>query len=221
MAEPESNPPLSRRERLKREREERILNAAATVFSEKGFHQATIREIADLADVADGTIYNYFADKFDLLIGLLSRLAEVDRLQEELTQAQQKGAQAFFEAAFRQRLNRIMQAEKILQALLPEVLVNRELRQRFYQQYVSRLTSLLEQYLRQRIEQGHIRPVHVPLTVRIIQSMLIGLLFVRILGDEPLGSQWEKVPQVLTALLFDGLNPREEKDDRPGPVADA
>lgn len=220
MIKPETSP-LSRRERLKREREERILTAAAAVFAQKGFHQATIREIADRADVADGTIYNYFADKFDLLIGLLSRLAEVDRLQEELVQAQQREAQAFFEVAFRQRLGRIVQAEKILQALLPEVLVNRELRQRFYQQYVSRLTILLEQYLRQRIEQGHIRPVHVPLTVRIIQSMFVGLLFLRILEDETICSRWENVPQVLATLLFDGLNPREGKDDHPSPVADA
>ena len=58
---------LSRRDRQKREREARILDAAAAVFAQKGFHQATIRDIAELADVADGTIYNYFDNKLDLL----------------------------------------------------------------------------------------------------------------------------------------------------------
>ena len=68
MSDVAGNQPMSRRERLKQEREARILEAAAAVFARKGFHQATIREIAELADVADGTIYNYYADKRDLLV---------------------------------------------------------------------------------------------------------------------------------------------------------
>ena len=42
------------------------LDAAITVFSEKGFHRATIKEIARVAGIADGTIYTYFASKKEL-----------------------------------------------------------------------------------------------------------------------------------------------------------
>jgi len=45
---------------------------------------------------------------------------------------------------------------------------------------------MLEQYVQARIELGHLRPVDVPLTVRAIQGMFVGLLVLRILGDEPL-----------------------------------
>lgn len=47
---------------------DRILVAAIKVIGDKGFHNAKIKEIATLADVADGTIYNYFKNKEDLLI---------------------------------------------------------------------------------------------------------------------------------------------------------
>jgi len=45
----------------------RILKAAVRVFAERGFHQATISQIAREAGVADGTIYIYFKNKKDIL----------------------------------------------------------------------------------------------------------------------------------------------------------
>jgi len=97
----------------------------------------------------------------------------------------------------------------MLQAILPEVLTNPELREQFYQQYVLRIATMIEQYVQAQIELGNIRPVDVPLTVRAIQSTFVGLLVLRILGDEPLQSRWDDVPEILATLLFDGLKPGE------------
>ncbi len=203
------NQPLSRRDRLKREREARILDAAAAVFAEKGFHQATIRDIAELADVADGTIYNYFDNKLDLLVAIMARIAELDQLPGELMQALQGDVKAFFVAMFREHMGRMQEGQEMLRAVLPEVFVNAELRQQFYQQFVLRISLLLERYLQAQIDLGHIRPVDVPLTVRVVQAMIIGLLFLRILGDEPLQSRWHEVPEVQATLVFDGLRPAD------------
>jgi TetR/AcrR family transcriptional regulator, fatty acid metabolism regulator protein len=48
----------------------RILDAAIKMFAERGFHTATVAEIARAAGVADGTIYLYFKSKEDLLLRL-------------------------------------------------------------------------------------------------------------------------------------------------------
>jgi len=197
---------LSRRERRKREREERILDAAAVVFARKGYHQATIRDIAELADVADGTIYNYFDNKFDLLIGLVARIAELEQLPGELLQALGGDARSFFAMAFRERLKRIEEEERMLQAILPEVIVNPGLRHQFHQQYVLRISVLLEQYLAGQIERGRIRAVNVPLTVRLVQSLFMGMLIMRFLGDETLQESWGDVSEALAVLIFDGLS---------------
>jgi TetR/AcrR family transcriptional regulator, fatty acid metabolism regulator protein len=47
---------------------QRILDAAVSVFAEKGFHAARVSDVADRADVADGTIYLYFRNKEELLM---------------------------------------------------------------------------------------------------------------------------------------------------------
>jgi TetR/AcrR family transcriptional regulator, fatty acid metabolism regulator protein len=48
----------------------RILRSAESVFAEKGYLQATISEIARMASVSEGTIYEYFDNKDDLLFSI-------------------------------------------------------------------------------------------------------------------------------------------------------
>ncbi|RLC57750.1 MAG: hypothetical protein DRI79_07665 [Chloroflexi bacterium] len=199
------------REQLIEARRNQILDATAKVFAEKGFHRATTKEIARAAGVSEGTIYNYFASKADLVVGIMTRLAELDALGEELAGALQSEPREFFIAAFRHRVNRIRQGQEMLQAILPEVLTSPELRESFYRQYVLRIAEMLEQYVRTRVELGDIRPVNVPLTVRALQSIFVGLFVMRILGDEAVLSGWDDVPEVLATLIFDGLCPRPEE----------
>ena len=63
--------PKGLRERKRKEREERILQAAEKLFGTRGFDEATIAAIAEAADVGIGTVYNYYASKEILLIAAL------------------------------------------------------------------------------------------------------------------------------------------------------
>lgn len=198
------------REQLIKARRDQILDAAAAVFAEKGFHRATTKEIARAAGVSEGTIYNYFDSKADLLIGIMTRLAELENLDQELTDALQSDARDFLVTIFRERMGLVQQKVETIQAVMPEILVNPVLRERFHQQFVQPTTTLFEQYIRARIELGHIRPLNVPLAVRVVQSMFVGLLILRIiLGDELLQSEWDELPEVLATIIFDGLSPRD------------
>ncbi len=54
---------VSRRERKKEETKERIVKAAMRLFKHRGFEATTVDEIAEQADVAKGTFFNYFPHK--------------------------------------------------------------------------------------------------------------------------------------------------------------
>lgn len=70
----------------------KILWSAERVFAEKGYHQATITDIARLANVAEGTVYEYFKNKEDLLFSIpehrfknhVNRLNEVFEIRTPL-----------------------------------------------------------------------------------------------------------------------------------------
>jgi AcrR family transcriptional regulator len=200
---------LTRRERRAAARKAQILAAAATVFAEKGFHRAKTKEIAEAADVSEGTLYNYFDSKEDILFGIMARLAEVETLPEEFMEALKSDVRDFFVAMFRYRLGRIDQIQETIQALLPEVIVNDDLRERFYQQFVLRVTKLVEQYVQARIEMGHIRPINAALAARAVQAAFIGLLLLRIYGDKVVLNGWQDIPETMATIIFDGLSPKE------------
>jgi len=59
---------------LVRERRETLINAAIKVFVEKGFHNATVRDIGRAANMTQGTIYNYVRSKDDILYMVCDRI---------------------------------------------------------------------------------------------------------------------------------------------------
>jgi TetR/AcrR family fatty acid metabolism transcriptional regulator len=55
---------------------EKILAAAAQLFTTHRFHEARMEDIAALAEVGKGTLYRYFHDKEELYVALLNRAGE-------------------------------------------------------------------------------------------------------------------------------------------------
>jgi AcrR family transcriptional regulator len=70
MREPRPAPAVSRRERKKREARRRIYEAALALFVEQGYDATTVDQIAERADVAKGTVFNYFPRKTSFLAAL-------------------------------------------------------------------------------------------------------------------------------------------------------
>src|SRR3954466_6717252 len=94
------------------EKRGRILEAAVKVFAERGFHTATVAEIARAAGVADGTIYLYFKSKDDLLLRLFD-----EKMTELVAQARAEVAQQRTAA---DRLRRFIQLHLALVERDPE-----------------------------------------------------------------------------------------------------
>ena len=77
---------LTRRERQRESTRQRILDAALSLFRERGYADTSVDQIAERADVARRTLFNHFARKQDLLAawaserrGRLSALLLEDR----------------------------------------------------------------------------------------------------------------------------------------------
>jgi AcrR family transcriptional regulator len=60
------------RERQKAHRHDRIIHAATKLFREQGYEAVKMEAIAEAAEVAIGTIYNYYRNKGDLLVAIVS-----------------------------------------------------------------------------------------------------------------------------------------------------
>jgi TetR/AcrR family transcriptional regulator len=67
---------LTRRERDKARQHQEMLAAALDLFSEKGYHNVSMNEIAQKSEFAIGTLYKFFKNKEDLYKTLMFELAE-------------------------------------------------------------------------------------------------------------------------------------------------
>jgi TetR/AcrR family transcriptional regulator len=76
---------LPRRERQKMLQRQEMLAAALELFSEKGYRNVSMQEIAEKAEFSIGTLYKFFNNKEDLYKGLL--LEQFHRFHQALTRA--------------------------------------------------------------------------------------------------------------------------------------
>ena len=187
-------------------RRAQILDAAAHVFAERGFHRTTIRDVAKAAGVADGTIYNYFENKTALLLGILDRLNDAERRAIESAQAQATDVRSFTRHYFQNHLRVFADANQdLLRVVLSEVLVNADLRERYIQQIVAPTFVVLLQQLAPLAEQSSLRGENLQLTIQLMSSMLLGVLMARMFDEQSAQSTWEQLPNVLSDLFCEGL----------------
>lgn len=63
---------------------EQLLKAAAEVFAEQGYENASLRSIASRAGVTSATIYRHFESKADLLLGVVDEAIHAVPISERL-----------------------------------------------------------------------------------------------------------------------------------------
>lgn len=72
-----ASPPAGRREQRRLAQQDlgraQLLDAAEEVFGRKGFHDTTLREIAELAEFSVGSVYSFFQSKEDLYLSVFLR----------------------------------------------------------------------------------------------------------------------------------------------------
>lgn len=65
-----------RRQRHQLLSREQLLDAAEEVFGRKGYHETTLKEVAELAEFSVGSVYSFFANKDDLFRQIFVRRGE-------------------------------------------------------------------------------------------------------------------------------------------------
>src|SRR5215207_2114686 len=73
MSGSRTRPTRLNRQEAKRETQDRLLAAAHELFLERGFHAASVAEIAERAGYTTGAIYSNFGGKEDLFLAVYDR----------------------------------------------------------------------------------------------------------------------------------------------------
>lgn len=182
-----------------------IIDAAIEVISEQGFQRTTIKQIASKAGIADGTIYNYFKNKDDILLGIVARLSEEETQDINMAEAAELDFAAFLEMFVNLRMDEINGRYQTLKVVLPEMMTNPELGSRAYEQIYGPLFVVIEHYFQQLIADGQIDGSDPALAARLFASPFMGLIMLRMLGDTHVAENWDAYTDVIGKFLRKAL----------------
>ena len=200
--------PKTRRERRIVARQTQILEAAAAVFSQKGYERATTREIAAAADVSEGTLYNYFENKHDLLIGVAREFA--DEVTQKIEAIQAENIEDMMTQLLTDRF-RSGRERRLFMLFLYEGRLNPDVYRYYVQEALYRIIDATEQRFRSLIAAGAMRPVDPAVAAQAISATIMGFAALYEMeqharkknGKEPYAA--DKMGEQVTDLFFNGL----------------
>ena len=203
--------PIGRRERKKAETRQRILSAAARLFTSRGFEATTIDEIAEHADVSRGTFFNYYAEKSALMAELGNGMTET--FLERLAAARGLDAPTVerLAALFAGSASRLMERRDLSRAVLLETVARRSnLDDR--RSHTAMLHEGMELLLQDGVEAGDVRSdLPVSLLAEMVSGAYVEVLVSWLVADDyPLAERLQMAAEVLGAALA----PQAAKADR-------
>jgi len=203
---------LPRRERERLGRRQEMLAAALELFSEKGYHNVSMNEIAEKAEFAIGTLYNFFDNKEHLYKSIMAELGV--RFRQALTKALEEGAdeieklQNYVRAkgsVFKKNVSviRLYFAETRGAGFNTRAGLNTESRKQ-YNRLRHSLAVVFERGIQRKIFKKVAEPYHLAVA---LDSICNDFLFLWL--EEPEGFSYPEDPDVILNILFKGLLIRE------------
>lgn len=140
----------------------RIITAATKVFAKKGFFTARISDIAKEAKVADGTIYLYFNNKYDILISVFEE--EIGKLVLQVKKALEKetNPKKMLEIFAARHLGAMKKNKNLAEVIQIELRqsnkIIKDYRNKAFTEYIDIVSDIIQAGQRDNIFRGDIKP---------------------------------------------------------------
>jgi AcrR family transcriptional regulator len=200
------------------DRPDEILDAALTLFTERGFAATKVDDVAAAAGLSKGAVYLYFPSKEALLEALVHRAVgpvadmAVARLSDRSAHPRATLARAMGAVATAMTDGRVVAVPLLILREAPAVPRIAEI---YRDAILSRVIPALGELVADGIARGLLRPVDPDLAVRTLVGPLIAhMLLARVFGIAPEGGlQLDRLVEMHLSIVFDGLStgPEDEK----------
>ncbi len=203
----------SRRQRRFVRRREEILDVAARVFAEKGYNDTKITEIAEALDIADGTLYNYFDSKRDVLLSIINKVkSETKALEQEIGELETRDDLVVMLA---KTYDVLIAHLPFTRTLLMEAWADDAILQEYVADHLGRIGQRMHGFIVSRVDAGDFRPIDPALATQMVLGMFSApvLPAVRGVTSPPSPEQCRVLAETAVDLLLDGIRVRPEQGD--------
>jgi AcrR family transcriptional regulator len=148
----------------------RILQAALRLFARRGYDSTTTKDLATAANVAEGTVFNHFANKKAILVEVTTS-GWVEILTDLLTELSEMGSYKAVAQVMRRRMLHMHTNADLLRVCFIEAQFHPELRERIQSEVIAKMTDVAEAFFQTAMERGIYRPMN----PRIVAQVFLGM----------------------------------------------
>lgn len=185
------------------DRKAQIMAAAAEVFSELGFERASTRAIAKRAGVAEGTIFNYFPTKRDILVYVLEC-----QLLDTIPQFEDSDdAETVLSSLLESRLQMWKEHSGIMRVMVSEGLFDEQFRDLYRDRIYTPAMMRIGECIERLQKNGSLIDADPKLVSRMMQGVVLAYGLMTPMAREIEDS--EALSRQLTQIMLQGLSPRK------------
>jgi TetR/AcrR family fatty acid metabolism transcriptional regulator len=193
------------------ETRERILDAALSIFSNKGYHDTRMDEIVEASDTSKGSIYFYFPNKERLFLALVDQFADLlERRVVEAVEKEEEGI-ARVRAALQACLETFGRYRRPAKILLVQAVGLGSVFEKKRIEVNDRFAGLIRQYLNESITLGDIAPVDTEVVSYAWMGAIYGIVIRWVYTGEP---DSERILRALLPLLLKSVGYEEQLNER-------
>lgn len=202
--------PVDFKEQMAEARRQQILMGAAEVFADKGFHKATTKEIAKAAGVAEGTIYNYFDNKRDLLLAMID-LIGAQSLKRIIVSDPPDDPRELLTMVMHNRFQLAREWGPQMAPIFAEIFNDAELREMLYQQVLMPVIGHVEKHIQNLMDAGRLRQMDPVIVTRAMFGAVIANLAFKLSGLDPRYEELsvDSIVEQMVSIFLDGLQVTE------------
>ncbi|RMG85631.1 MAG: TetR/AcrR family transcriptional regulator [Chloroflexi bacterium] len=178
---------------------ERIIDAALSIFSRKGYHDTKLDEIAEESHTSKGSIYFHFPNKERLFLALVDQFA--DLLERRITEAIEQEEQGMLRvrAALEACLETFAKYRRPAKILLVQAVGLGNIFEKKRLEVNDHFTSIIQKYLDEAVAVGDIEPVDTEVVATAWMGAIYGVIIRWVYTGEP---DRERILSSLLPLLL-------------------
>jgi TetR/AcrR family fatty acid metabolism transcriptional regulator len=218
MVHSEGGTAIARNNHKNSDKRRRILDAAVSVFAEKGFFQSKVSEIARMAGVADGTIYLYFKNKDDLLISIFEEKMQEINISFRKALEEEKGARSRFRKLIHMHLAGFQAYPELAAVLQVELRQSSRFMRGYKKVELKNYLDLIGEVIEQGQKEGVFRPdIPLGLAKRLVFGTLDEVVSTWVLAGRPY--DLETLADPIVDLFLKGIqqDPQGERKENEAP----
>lgn len=177
----------------------KILQAAQKLFAHKGFDGTTTKDLAEVAGVAEGTIFRHFTNKKAILVEVATQ-GWINLLTDLLTELSEMASYKAIAHMMQRRMFNMQDNLDMMKVCFMEAQFHPELRDRIQLEVIDKMTDIAEVYFEEAIAKGVYRK---SLSPKVIAKVFVGMFAVAGFSNETLSTS--ESPMELKAMA-EGLS---------------